>query len=190
MRCSRLDRQHHLDGVQPAVTVHWCGATRLRASSWPDSSVGSPAPPPKCRWTTRFRRGTHQAVEDRLGAFMAPMRSVKTDQGRFTADVAGPSDGELVLLLHGFPPSRHTWRHHVPALALAERNGAEWLRSRAEPSPAAEFRVQEILAVPDLSGRSGRIGAEESQGGLGERFWRHGRSRPAPGPFQAGRPYR
>lgn len=44
---------------------------------------------------------------------------IRTDQGRFTAEVAGPSDGELVLLLHGFPQSRHTWRHQVPALAIA-----------------------------------------------------------------------
>jgi pimeloyl-ACP methyl ester carboxylesterase len=44
---------------------------------------------------------------------------IRTDQGRFTAEVAGPSDGELVLLLHGFPQSRHTWRHQVPALAGA-----------------------------------------------------------------------
>jgi pimeloyl-ACP methyl ester carboxylesterase len=45
--------------------------------------------------------------------------SIQTGQGRFTADVAGPPDGELVLLLHGFPQSRHTWRHQVPALGAA-----------------------------------------------------------------------
>ena len=37
----------------------------------------------------------------------------------FTADVAGPSDGPLVLLLHGFPESRHSWRGALPALAGA-----------------------------------------------------------------------
>jgi len=31
----------------------------------------------------------------------------------------GPPDGPLVLLLHGYPQSRHTWRHQVPALAAA-----------------------------------------------------------------------
>ena len=44
---------------------------------------------------------------------------IQTGQGRFTAEVAGPLDGELVLLLHGFPQSRHTWRHQVPALGGA-----------------------------------------------------------------------
>src|SRR5262245_42038370 len=37
----------------------------------------------------------------------------------FTADVAGPVDGPLVLLLHGFPESRHSWRAALPALAAA-----------------------------------------------------------------------
>jgi len=37
----------------------------------------------------------------------------------FTADVAGPVDGPLVLLLHGFPESRHSWREALPVLAKA-----------------------------------------------------------------------
>jgi pimeloyl-ACP methyl ester carboxylesterase len=37
----------------------------------------------------------------------------------FTADVAGPAGGALVLLLHGFPESRHSWRAVLPALAAA-----------------------------------------------------------------------
>src|SRR6188508_1991406 len=37
----------------------------------------------------------------------------------FTADVAGPADGPLVLLLHGFPESRHSWRAALPSLAGA-----------------------------------------------------------------------
>ena len=43
---------------------------------------------------------------------------LKTRSGlTFTADVAGPTDGSLVLLLHGFPESRHSWREALPALA-------------------------------------------------------------------------
>ena len=37
----------------------------------------------------------------------------------FTADVAGPIGGPLVLLLHGFPESRHSWRAALPGLANA-----------------------------------------------------------------------
>jgi pimeloyl-ACP methyl ester carboxylesterase len=47
------------------------------------------------------------------------MVEIQTDQGRFTAELAGPGDGELVLLLHGFPQSRQTWRHQVPALGAS-----------------------------------------------------------------------
>ncbi len=37
----------------------------------------------------------------------------------FTADVAGPRDGDVVLLLHGFPQTRHAWRAELRALAAA-----------------------------------------------------------------------
>ncbi len=46
--------------------------------------------------------------------------SIKTRSGlTFTADVAGSAGGPLVLLLHGFPESRHSWREALPALAAA-----------------------------------------------------------------------
>ena len=45
---------------------------------------------------------------------------LKTRSGlTFTADVAGPAGGSLVLLLHGFPESRHSWRAALPVLAAA-----------------------------------------------------------------------
>src|SRR5260370_34288628 len=37
----------------------------------------------------------------------------------YAADVAGAKDGALVLLLHGFPESRHSWRATLPELAKA-----------------------------------------------------------------------
>jgi pimeloyl-ACP methyl ester carboxylesterase len=42
-----------------------------------------------------------------------------TPEGTFTATAAGPAGGRLVLLLHGYPQTRHTWRHQVPALGAA-----------------------------------------------------------------------
>ena len=38
---------------------------------------------------------------------------------RFTVDVAGPDTGAPVLMLHGFPQTRHMWRHQLRALAAA-----------------------------------------------------------------------
>ena len=37
----------------------------------------------------------------------------------FDADVAGPDDGELVVLLHGFPQTKLAWREVLPPLAAA-----------------------------------------------------------------------
>jgi len=51
---------------------------------------------------------------------MAQTTSLTTRSGlTFTADVAGPAGGDLVLLLHGFPESRHSWREALPVLAEA-----------------------------------------------------------------------
>ncbi len=37
----------------------------------------------------------------------------------FTVDTVGPKDGAPVLLLHGFPQSRHAWREQLPVLGQA-----------------------------------------------------------------------
>ncbi|MFL6713530.1 MAG: alpha/beta fold hydrolase [Sulfurifustis sp.] len=47
------------------------------------------------------------------------LTTIQTSQGKFTAEIAGPATGDPVLLLHGFPQSRHSWRHQVPALGAA-----------------------------------------------------------------------
>ena len=45
---------------------------------------------------------------------------IRTPSGlAFTADIDGPAGGDLVLLLHGFPESRHSWREALPELARA-----------------------------------------------------------------------
>ncbi len=51
---------------------------------------------------------------------MVETAGFKTRSGlTFTTDVAGPIGGPLVLLLHGFPESRHSWREALPVLAGA-----------------------------------------------------------------------
>jgi pimeloyl-ACP methyl ester carboxylesterase len=43
--------------------------------------------------------------------------TIRTPEGTFVADSDGPHGAPTVLLLHGFPQSRYTWRSIVPALA-------------------------------------------------------------------------
>ncbi|MBX3499149.1 MAG: alpha/beta hydrolase [Alphaproteobacteria bacterium] len=51
---------------------------------------------------------------------MPELRKIATKDGlTFDAWIEGPQSGDIVLLLHGFPQSRHTWRAQVPALAAA-----------------------------------------------------------------------
>jgi pimeloyl-ACP methyl ester carboxylesterase len=51
---------------------------------------------------------------------MSETIGIRTASGlTFTTDVAGPAGGSLVLLLHGFPESRHSWSAALPALAAA-----------------------------------------------------------------------
>ena len=88
---------------------------------------------------------------------------IATAEGRFTADVAGPAGAPLVLLLHGFPQSRHSWREQVPALAAAryrvvapdQRGYSPGVR----PDPAAglaAYSVDRLIAdVLDLAAAEG-----------------------------------
>jgi pimeloyl-ACP methyl ester carboxylesterase len=46
-------------------------------------------------------------------------RSVSANGIRLHVAEAGPADGPLVLLLHGFPSFWWSWRHQLPALAAA-----------------------------------------------------------------------
>jgi pimeloyl-ACP methyl ester carboxylesterase len=88
---------------------------------------------------------------------------IVTSEGRFTADVAGAADAPLVLLLHGFPQSRHSWREQVPALGAAgyraiapdQRGYSPGVR----PDPAADlsaYGVDRLVAdVLDLAAAEG-----------------------------------
>ena len=89
---------------------------------------------------------------------------ILTEAGRFTAEVAGPERGgaPLVLLLHGFPQTRHTWRHQVPALAEAGYRAVapdqRGYSPGARPDPAElgnygiDRLVGDALALADAAG--------------------------------------
>src|SRR3954447_23369142 len=90
------------------------------------------------------------------------MAEIETGQGRFTADLAGPLEGELVLLLHGFPQSRHSWRHQVPALgaagyrAVAPDQRGYSAGVRPDPADLAAYGIDRLVAdVLDLADAHG-----------------------------------
>jgi pimeloyl-ACP methyl ester carboxylesterase len=91
------------------------------------------------------------------------MSDLVTSEGRFTAEVAGPADGPLVVLLHGFPQTRHTYREQVPALAAAGYRAVAYdgrgYSPGVRPDPAASLEayvidrlVADVLDVAAASG--------------------------------------
>lgn len=84
---------------------------------------------------------------------MAETLGLKTRSGlTFTSDVASPAAGPLVLLLHGFPESRHSWRAALPALAAAGyRAVAPDQRgyspgARPDPADLANYAFDKLVA--------------------------------------------
>ncbi|MFS2292430.1 MAG: alpha/beta hydrolase [Actinomadura sp.] len=63
---------------------------------------------------------------------------------------AGPADGPLALLLHGFPDSAHTWRHLMPELAAAGyRAVAPFMRGYAPTSVPEDGAYQSGALAAD-----------------------------------------
>jgi len=84
----------------------------------------------------------------------------------FTADVAGPTGGDLVLLLHGFPESRHSWRLALPELAragyraLAPDQRGYSPGARPDPAELSNYAfdklVADVLEIAEAAGHGGK----------------------------------
>ena len=85
---------------------------------------------------------------------------ISANSFRFTADCAGDASAPLVLLLHGFPQTRYTWRHQLPALAAAGFHAVapdqRGYSPGARPSGAVHYGtdalVGDALAIADALG--------------------------------------
>ncbi len=84
--------------------------------------------------------------------------------GDLTFDVrtAGPDDGEVAILLHGFPQTSYEWRHQIRALAEAgfrvvapDQRGYS---AGARPTDTADYALP--LLVQDVIGLADAVGAE------------------------------
>jgi pimeloyl-ACP methyl ester carboxylesterase len=86
--------------------------------------------------------------------------AISTPEGPFVADVAGDADAPLVLLLHGFPQSRFTWRDVLVPLASAglhavapdQRGYTPGVRPPDVASYAASRLVADVLDLADALG--------------------------------------
>ncbi len=80
----------------------------------------------------------------------------------FDAHAAGPADGELALLLHGFPETSLSWRKQLDALAEAGyRTVAPDQRGyspRARPTSVDDYRTDRL--VGDVLGMADALGAD------------------------------
>lgn len=78
----------------------------------------------------------------------------------FDAMAAGPADGPLVLLLHGFPESKAEWTHVLPMLAEGGLRAVAFdqrgYSPGARPADVAAYHhselAQDVLAVADALG--------------------------------------
>ena len=96
---------------------------------------------------------------------MPDVKKIATKSGlTFDAWVEGPDGGALVLLLHGYPQSRHSWRHQVPALAaagyraLAPDQRGYSPGARPDPGDLANYAFERIVA--DAADLADAVGGE------------------------------
>ncbi|MGW4799241.1 alpha/beta fold hydrolase [Nonomuraea sp. NPDC004297] len=89
-----------------------------------------------------------------------PEFRIEVGSRSFDALVDGPPDGELVILLHGFPESSRQWTAHVAELAAAGCRAVAFdqrgYSPGARPAEVAAYRmphlVQDVLDVADTLG--------------------------------------
>ena len=88
-------------------------------------------------------------------------RQVETNGIRMHVAEAGPADGPVVLLCHGFPESWYSWRHQLPALAAAGyRAVAPDMRGYGATDAPADVRSYTVLHhIGDLVGLLDEMGA-------------------------------
>lgn len=81
---------------------------------------------------------------------------------RVSALTWGPDDGPLVVLLHGFPDTAHTWRHLGPSLAAdGWRVVAPFLRGYAPTGPAPDGSHHVPALVHDAITLHAALGGDE-----------------------------
>lgn len=92
------------------------------------------------------------------------MTKTRIDVGEIALAVALAGDGDLVVLLHGFPEMSHSWRHQLPALAAAGfRAVAPDLRGYGDsdaPGAVSDYALPKLAG--DIVGLIEALGSESA----------------------------
>lgn len=108
-----------------------------------------------------FVGGVGSVVPTVEASFAVEPLTIRAGDFEFDALSAGPVDGPLVILLHGFPQSSHEWRHQLPVLAeLGFRAVAPDQRGYspgARPPDVVDYAVSEL--VGDVIGIADTLGS-------------------------------
>lgn len=127
------------------------GAVLLAAACGSPDDAGAPAAAPA-------------PASDSGGPAPGAVSRTQIGAGGFTFDVrvAGPEDGEIVVLLHGFPQSSYEWQHQMRALAAAGFRAVapdqRGYSPGARPPDVADYALP--LLVRDVLGVADAFGAE------------------------------
>jgi pimeloyl-ACP methyl ester carboxylesterase len=96
---------------------------------------------------------------------------VVADDVRLHVVTAGPEDGDVVVLLHGFPEFWYSWREQIPALADAGYRvvvpDMRGYNESEKPRGVDAYRIDELVAdvvgvIEHYAGASGEADADEA----------------------------
>ncbi|MEM7141663.1 MAG: alpha/beta hydrolase [Actinomycetota bacterium] len=150
--------------VSAALIAVACGDDGADDAATPttaDTSVTSTTAASATTTTTTTTTTTEPPAAE-PGADPAEVRLTTIEVGEFVFDarVAGPDDGELVFLLHGFPSTSDQWRLEIPVLGEAgyrvvapDQRGYS---AGARPPDVADYRIEliadDVAAMADVLG--------------------------------------
>lgn len=88
------------------------------------------------------------------------VETIEVGNHKFTARIAGTDQGEMVLLLHGFPQTSYSYRHQLSALAqegyyavaFDQRGYSEGARPENSEAYQIKYLVEDVLAVAEKLG--------------------------------------
>lgn len=128
-------------------------AVSCAAPADPMSEASSPATPVE---------GEPAAAEATPPSGDITMSAVTVGDLTFDVRMAGPSDGEVVILLHGFPQTSYEWRNQISALGEAGYRAVapnqRGYSAGARPAQVEDYTVP--LLVADIVGLADAIGAD------------------------------